>query len=214
MTELRVNCVSHPLIDHHLALLRGAATSSSDFRRSAKMLATLLAFSATHDLTTEETLVRTPLTETRGKILAQRVGLVPVLRAGLLMVDPLLDLIPAAEVWHLGIFRDESTAQPVHYYDKLPADRPVDAALILDPMLATGGTVTMVVDRLRAWGVPSITICSLLSAPEGIEAVRRHCPDVAVYTCAVDERLNDLKYIVPGLGDAGDRGFNTVRTDS
>ncbi|MEZ6105146.1 MAG: uracil phosphoribosyltransferase [Pirellulaceae bacterium] len=213
MTELRVNCVSHPLIDHHLALLRGAATSSSDFRRSAKMLATLLAFSATHDLTTEETLVRTPLTETRGKILAQRVGLVPVLRAGLLMVDPLLDLIPAAEVWHLGIFRDESTAQPVHYYDKLPADRPVDAALILDPMLATGGTVTMVVDRLRA-GSPVDHDLFAVVGSRGIEAVRRHCPDVAVYTCAVDERLNDLKYIVPGLGDAGDRGFNTVRTDS
>ena len=213
MSDLRLTCVTHPLIDHHLALLRSSATSSSDFRRSAKMLATLLAFSATHDLKTRETIVATPLTETVGRILEQRVGLVPVLRAGLLMVDPLLDLIPAAEVWHLGIFRDETTAQPVHYYDKLPADRPVDAALILDPMLATGGTVTMVVDRLRSWGVSQITICSLLAAPEGIEAVRRHCPEVAIYTCAIDQSLNPLKYIVPGLGDAGDRGFNTQRAD-
>lgn len=209
--ELGVQKVEHPLVDHHLALLRTYSTSPSEFRRSAKLLSTLLAFSATHELRTGETLVQTPLTTTPGRKLAERVGIVPVLRAGLLMVEPLLDLIPEAEVWHLGIFRDENTAQPVHYYDKLPAENPVDAALVLDPMLATGGTVTMVVDRLKSWGVGRITICSLLAAPEGIAVVQKHCPEVSIYTCAIDDRLNDRKYIVPGLGDAGDRGFNTER---
>lgn len=209
--ELRIEKVEHPLVDHHLALLRCQSTSPSEFRRSAKLLATLLAFSATRDLRTKDVVVQTPLTSTPGRKLGERVGIVPVLRAGLLLVDPLLDLIPDAEVWHLGIFRDESTALPVHYYDKLPAENPVDTALVLDPMLATGGTVTMVVDRLKAWGVSRITICSLLAAPEGLQAVKQHCPDVTVYTCALDQCLNDLKYIVPGLGDAGDRGFNTQR---
>lgn len=205
--------VGHPLIDHHLQLLRDERTSPGDFRRSARLLATLLAFEATRDLETVETTVRTPLETTSGRRLAQRVGLVPVLRAGLLMVDPLLDLIPDAEVWHLGIFRDESTAQPVYYYDKVPTDRPVDVALVLDPMLATGGTVCVVVDRLRAWGVPRIEIVSLIAAPEGIAMVRRRHPDIRIRTCAVDRHLDHRKYIVPGLGDAGDRGFNTQRDD-
>lgn len=203
--------VDHPLIHHHLKLLRDAATTPSEFRRSAKLLATLLAFEATRGLQTDPVQVQTPLQPTAARQLRHRIGLVPVLRAGLLLVDPLLELIPEAEVWHLGIFRDETTAQPVHYYDKLPADHPVDVALVLDPMLATGGTVTMVVERLMKWGVPHVAIVSLIASPEGIQAVNRLYPTVPIYTCAVDSHLDSRKYIVPGLGDAGDRGFNTER---
>lgn len=203
----------HPLIDHHLSLLRDAKTTPSEFRRSAKLLTTLLAFHATQELRTRQQRVQTPIMETDCRVLAERVGLVPVLRAGLVMVDPLLDLIPDAEVWHLGIFRDEATAKPVHYYDKLPHERPVDTALVLDPMLATGGTLSMVVDRLKTWGVPRISIVSLIASPEGIEVVTHRYPDVQIHTCAIDHSLDPRKYIVPGLGDAGDRAFNTLRDD-
>ncbi|HEX6961772.1 MAG TPA: uracil phosphoribosyltransferase, partial [Lacipirellula sp.] len=135
---------------------------------------------------------------------------VPILRAGLGMVDPVLDLLPMAEVWHLGLYRDESTAQPVRYYDKLPPKRPVDVALILDPMLATGGSATAALMTLREWGVPQVKVLSLIAAQDGVDAVSTQFPEAQIYLCQIDPELNAQKFIVPGLGDAGDRIFNTI----
>jgi len=201
--------VQHPLIDCHLTRLRDQATSPDEFRRLIRRVATLLAYEATQDLLCELVEVKTPLTVTQGSRLGERVGLVPILRAGLGMVEPVLDLIPQAEVWHLGLYRDEETAQPVEYYSKLPPGRPVDAALVLDPMLATGGSVTAALETLRAWGVGRVKMLSVLAAQTGIDAVAEAFPDVQVYVCRIDPILNEQKFIVPGLGDAGDRIFNT-----
>lgn len=201
--------VQHPLIDCHLARLRDTATPADEFRQLIRRVATLLAYEATQDLATEPTTVATPLTETQGARLAERVGLVPILRAGLGMVDPVLELIPQAEVWHLGLYRDEATAEPVEYYSKLPPGRPVDTALILDPMLATGGSIMAALDTLTRWGVGRVKILSVLAAQEGIDNVAAASPDAQVYVCRIDPILNDQKFIVPGLGDAGDRTFNT-----
>ncbi|MCA9259857.1 MAG: uracil phosphoribosyltransferase, partial [Planctomycetales bacterium] len=154
--------------------------------------------------------VETPLAVTDGVRIAGRIGLVPILRAGLGMVDPILDLLPMAEVWHLGLYRGEDTAQPVSYYDKLPPQRPVDVAMILDPMLATGGSATAALATLRAWGVRRTKVLSLIASQEGVDLVSQQYPDAQVYVCQIDPELNDRKFIVPGLGDAGDRIFNTV----
>jgi uracil phosphoribosyltransferase len=143
--------------------------------------------------------------------LAQRVGLVPILRAGLGMVDPILELIPTAEVWHLGLYRDEATARPVEYYSKLPATEPVDVALVIDPMLATGGSATAALAALKRWGVAHTRLLSIIAAREGIQAVQEQFPKTKIYACAIDPELNGRKFIVPGLGDAGDRIFNTLR---
>ena len=201
--------VDHPLIQLHLTRLRDQSTSPSLFRDSVRRLATLLAYEATKDLATKRTTVQTPLTETDGVELNQRIGLVPILRAGLGMIDPVLDLLPGAEVWHLGLYRDEETAKPVRYYDKLPAQRPVDVAMIVDPMLATGGSVMAALMTLREWGVPHTKVLSLIASREGVEAVEAQFPESQIYVCQVDPELNDQKFIVPGLGDAGDRIFNT-----
>jgi uracil phosphoribosyltransferase len=173
-------------------------------------LASLLAYEATKDLRAEAVTVETPLAKAEGRRLAQRIGLIPILRAGLGMVDPVLELIPTAEVWHLGLYRDEETAKPVKYYAKLPAERPVDVALILDPMLATGGSVVAALTTLRDWGVPHVKLLSLIAAEEGVKLVESLFPDSQIYVCQIDPELNDRKFIVPGLGDAGDRIFNTV----
>jgi uracil phosphoribosyltransferase len=202
--------VQHPLIQCHLTRLRDKTTPPSEFRQLVNRLASLLAYEATKDLRAEPMLVQTPLAVTEGKRLAQRIGLIPILRAGLAMVDPVLELIPTAEVWHLGLYRDEETAKPVKYYEKLPAERPVDVALVLDPMLATGGSVVAALTTLREWGVPHVKLLSLIAAEEGVKLVESQFPDSQIYVCQIDPDLNDRKFIVPGLGDAGDRIFNTV----
>jgi len=201
--------LSHPLVQHHLAELRNVQTSTDEFRRLVARLATILAYQATSDLELEPVTVQTPLTETTGARLSQSIGLVPILRAGLGMVDPLLELVPTAQVWHLGMYRDEQTATPVEYYSKLEGHAPVDVGLVLDPMLATGGSAVAALQALSKWGVPRLKLLSIIAAPEGVAAVQQQCPDVEIHVCVIDECLNDVKFIVPGLGDAGDRLFNT-----
>jgi uracil phosphoribosyltransferase len=202
--------VQHPLIACHLTRLRDKTTPPAEFRQLVNRLASLLAYEATKDLQTEKVTVQTPLTKAEGRQLAQRIGLIPILRAGLGMIDPVLELIPQAEVWHLGLYRDEETAQPVKYYSKLPPERPVDVALILDPMLATGGSAVDALGTLREWGVPHVKLLSLIAAEEGVKRVESEFPNSQIYVCQIDPDLNDRKFIVPGLGDAGDRIFNTL----
>lgn len=199
--------IKHPLVQHHLASLRDKRTSSSGFRRMVQRLSLLLTYEATQDLQTHPVSVRTPLAMAKGRMLKQRIGLIPILRAGLGMVDPVFNLINGAEVWHLGFYRDEKTLKPVEYYKKLCKD-PVDIALILDPMLATGGSAIAAVNAVKRWGVKRIKLLCLIAAPEGIRKVHAIYPNVQIYVCAVDKRLNAHGYILPGLGDAGDRIFN------
>lgn len=210
---MSVTQIDHPLVKHHLTQLRDQRTSPAEFRHLTRRLAGLLAYEATTDLLVQNTTVVTPLTEAPGNKLRERIGLVPILRAGLGMVDAVLDLIPVAEVWHLGLYRDEHTAKPVEYYSKLPTGRPVDVAFILDPMLATGGSASLAGETMRRWGVPRLKLLSLIAAPEGIREFESRCPTVQIFVCVVDECLNDRKFIVPGLGDAGDRIFNTLTPD-
>jgi len=201
--------VQHPLIQCHLTRLRDQETPPAEFRQAVRRLATLLAYEATKDLRSEPTPVETPLVETTGQKLSDRVGLIPILRAGLGMVDPVLDLIPTAEVWHLGLYRDEATAQPVKYYSKLPPGGAVDVALVVDPMLATGGSAAAALETLSEWGVRQLKVLSIIASEEGIKTIEAEFPDAQVYVCQIDPELNAQKFIVPGLGDAGDRIFNT-----
>lgn len=201
--------LEHPLVGCHLTVLRDKETPSNEFRRSIDRLSMLLALAATENLATTDCKVDTPLTTTTGKQLANRVGLVPIMRAGIGMVEPMLNLIPTSEVWHLGFYRDEETAQPVQYYSKLPPSSPVDVAFVLDPMLATGGSAAMAIKALTEWGVPKIFMLSIIAAPEGVEKLQKDFPEVTIITCSIDSHLNESKFIVPGLGDAGDRIFNT-----
>ncbi len=201
--------IGHPLVRHHLSRLRDAGTPTAEFRQLVGRLAVLLAYEATEDLELGNVSVQTPLTVTEGRQLTQRIGLVPILRAGLGMVDPVLNLLPGAEVWHLGLYRDEATARPVEYYSKLPPRNPVDVAFVLDPMLATGGSISAALETLHIWGVPQTKVLSLIAAPEGIKAVQSRFPKTQIFVCSIDEKLNSKKFIVPGLGDAGDRIFNT-----
>ena len=209
----QVTELSHPVVQHHLAGLRDVETTSVEFRNLVNRLTLLLACEATRDLQLQEATVQTPLVSMRAARLSQRIGLVPILRAGIGMVDPCLQLIPSAEVWHLGLYRDEETAQPVHYYSKIPAEDPVEVAFVVDPMLATGGSAAAALETLTAWGVPDIRLLSIIAAPEGIEQLQSQFSEVPIYVCVVDEYLNEQKFIVPGLGDAGDRIFNTQRSD-
>lgn len=209
-TSHGVTEVHHPLIQVHLTRLRDKTTQPSLFRASVKRLAALLAYEATKDLSVRQTRVETPLEETGGVELGLRVGLIPILRAGLGMVDPVIDLLPMAEVWHLGLYRDEETAQPVRYYDKLPSQNPVDVAIVLDPMLATGGSAIAALMTLRERGVKQVKVVSLIASREGLDNVMAQFPEVQIFVCQIDPTLNDRKFIVPGLGDAGDRIFNTV----
>ncbi|MDX1962886.1 MAG: uracil phosphoribosyltransferase [Pirellulales bacterium] len=206
-----VSCATHPLIQHHLANLRDQSTPPAEFRRLIQRLSVLLAYEATQDLPLTTVSVQTPLTMTQGAVLRQRIGLVPILRAGLGMVDGILNLIPDAEVWHLGVYRDEATAQPVQYYSKLPASQPVDLALVVDPMLATGGSAVAALQILKKWNVPRLKLLAIIAAQDGINHVRDQLPEVDIHVCAIDPELNDHKYIVPGLGDAGDRIFHTIQ---
>ena len=201
----------HPLVQYHLTQLRDKNTSPVEFRALIRRLSSLLAFEATRDLAVRDRSLQTPLTSMVGSELAAKIALVPILRAGLGMVDPILDLIPAAEVWHLGLYRDEATAQPVRYYNKLPQTNPVDVAMVLDPMLATGGSATAAIESLTEWGVRSIKLISVIASQEGVDAVVTRFPETQIFVGAIDPELNAVKYIVPGLGDAGDRTFNTLR---
>ena len=203
--------IHHPLARHFLTRLRDRTTPPVEFRASLRKLSTLLAYEATRDLAIHDITIETPLTKMTGSELSPRIGLVPILRAGLGMIDPILDLIPAAEVWHLGLYRDEATAEPVEYYCKIPKTQPVDVGFVLDPMLATGGSATVALETLQRWGIRSIRLLSVIAARDGIEAVTSRFPDARIYVCAIDQELNAYKFIVPGLGDAGDRTFNTLR---
>ena len=201
--------LNHSLARHHLSRLRNKNTAPAEFRQHIRSLSTLLAAEVTRQFPLETVSVPTPIETTECQQLVGRIAAVPILRAGLGMVTPLTDLIPHLEVWHLGLYRDEATAKPVHYYDKLPADRPVDVAIVLDPMLATGGSASMAIEALKRWKVPRIYMLSIISAPEGIQHLLDQYNDVTILTTAIDRCLNERKYIVPGLGDAGDRMFNT-----
>jgi uracil phosphoribosyltransferase len=201
----------HPLVRHKLAVLRDERTEPKKFREVVRELSWLLGYEALADVRVRPLTVRTPLEEMEEAELADRIGLVPILRAGLGMVDAMLELMPTAEVWHLGLFRDERTLRPIEYYNKLPDTATVDLCLILDPMLATGGSATAAIEVLKRWGASRIKLLNLIAAPEGVEAVVSSHPDVEIYTAALDRQLNDRGYILPGLGDAGDRQFGTGR---
>ena len=207
----RVVLADHPLAQHKLTIMRNEQTGSKQFRELVKELALFEGYEATRDFPLEDVAVKTPICEAVGKQIAGRkVAIVPILRAGLGMVDGLLELIPAARVGHVGMYRDEVTHEPHEYYAKLPSDADQRTCLIVDPMLATGGSATAAIDYLRRQGVKDIRLLVLVAAPEGIKTVLDHDPDVRLFTCAIDEKLNDAAYIVPGLGDAGDRIFGTL----
>jgi uracil phosphoribosyltransferase len=199
----------HPAILHKLAILRDEATEPKKFREVVRELSWLLGYEALADARVRPLTIRTPLEEMEAAELADRIGLVPILRAGLGMVDAMLELMPTAQVWHLGLFRDERTLRPVEYYNKLPDSATVDVCLILDPMLATGGSATAAIEVLKRWGAVRIKLVNLIAAPEGVAAVTAAHPDVEIHCAALDRQLNDKGYIMPGLGDAGDRQFGT-----
>jgi uracil phosphoribosyltransferase len=201
----------HPAVLHKLAILRDEHTEPKKFREVVRELSWLLGYEALADVSTKPLDIRTPMEPMVAHELAERIGLVPILRAGLGMVDAMLELMPTAQVWHLGLFRDERTLRPVEYYNKLPDSATVDLCLILDPMLATGGSATAAIEVLKKWGAVKIKLVNLIAAPEGVEAVSSAHPDVAIYCAALDRGLNDKGYIQPGLGDAGDRQFGTGR---
>ncbi len=202
--------VDHPLIQHKISLLRNKATGTKEFRDLVNEIAMLLCYEATRDLPTEEVEIETPVSVARTKVLAGRkLALVPILRAGMGMLDGMLTLIPAAKVGFIGLYRDESTLQPVEYFCKLPSDIEERDVLVLDPMLATGGSATDAISQIKKHGARHIKFICLIAAPEGIEALHTAHPDVDIYIAAKDERLNENGYIVPGLGDAGDRIYGT-----
>jgi uracil phosphoribosyltransferase len=202
----------HPAILHKLAVLRDEATEPKKFREVVRELSWLLGYEALADAHVRPRTIRTPMEEMQAAELADRIGLVPILRAGLGMVDAMLELMPTAEVWHLGLFRDERTLRPVEYYNKLPDSATVDLCLILDPMLATGGSATAAIEVLKRWGAVRIKLVNLIAAPEGVDAVTTAHPDVEIYCASLDRGLNDKGYIMPGLGDAGDRQFGTGKS--
>jgi uracil phosphoribosyltransferase len=199
----------HPLVKHKLTKLRSVETNPKKFRELVRELGALLTYEATADLATSQIDVTTPMVETKGDHLKEKIGLVPILRAGLGMVEGVWELMPSAEVWHIGLYRDERTLKPVAYYNKLPVAPTVAVCLILDPMLATGGSAVATVDILKNWGVTKIKFVGLIGAPEGIQRLHEAHPDVPIHLAARDDHLNENGYIVPGLGDAGDRQYGT-----
>ena len=205
-----VHEMDHPLIKHKLSLMRDKTTGVKEFREATREIAMLMCYEATRDLPLKEITIETPVSEARVQVISgKKIALVPILRAGLGMVDGMLELIPAARVGHVGMYRDEETHEPHEYYCKVPADIDQRTCLVVDPMLATGGSATAAIEYLRRQGVKDVRLLVLIAAPEGIKAVLDADPDVRVYTCSVDEKLNEDAYIVPGLGDAGDRIFGT-----
>ena len=199
----------HPLVAHKLSRLRDKRTEPKKFRELVREIAALLAYEATADLATTPRELETPLEKTIGVELQEKIGLIPILRAGLGMVEGIWELMPVAEVWHIGLYRDEHTLRPVEYYNKLPTEPTVSVCLILDPMLATGGSATATADVLKKWGVKKIKFVGLIASPEGIHAMQTAHPDIPIHIAAIDDHLNERAYIVPGLGDAGDRQFGT-----
>ncbi|HEX9617272.1 MAG TPA: uracil phosphoribosyltransferase [Anaerolineales bacterium] len=200
---------THPLVAHKLTLLRDKTTEPKKFRELIREIAALMAYEATADLLTIPIDIQTPLEDIQGVELQEKIGLVPILRAGLGMVEGIWELMPTAEVWHIGLYRDEQTLKPVEYYNKLPVEPTVSVCLILDPMLATGGSAVATVDVLKRWGVNKIKFVGIIGAPEGIAHMEKYHPEVPIHLAAVDRCLNDHGYILPGLGDAGDRQFGT-----
>ncbi len=200
---------SHPLVQHKLTKLRDRDTNPKKFRELIREIAALITYESTTDLLTETIEINTPLEPIVGHTLAEKIGLVPILRAGLGMVEGVWELMPSAEVWHIGLYRDEETLQPVQYYNKLPVEPTVSVCLILDPMLATGGSAVATIDILKEWGVRKIKFVGVIGAPEGIETLHDAHPEVPIHLAAVDRQLNEVGFILPGLGDAGDRQFGT-----
>lgn len=206
----RVHISSHPLIKHKLTILRDINTDHVKFRQLIRELAVVLCYEATQDMRLEAASVQTPMGTAPGSVLVEEIGLFPILRSGLGMVDGIWELMPSAQVWHIGLYRDEKTLRPVEYYNKLPDAPPVQVCFVLDPMLATGGSAVATVNILKRWGVMRIKFLGLIGAPEGLEALTNAHPDIDIHLAALDERLNDIGFIVPGLGDAGDRQFGTA----
>lgn len=207
MTNVHIS--AHPLVAHKLAKLRDTKTEPKKFRELVREISALMAYEATADLEVKPKQVETPMGASDGAELKEKIGLIPILRAGLGMVEGVWELMPNAEVWHIGLYRDEDTLQPVEYYNKLPIEPTVKVCLVLDPMLATGGSAVATVDILKQWGVSKIKFVGILGAPEGVALMQEHHPEVPIYLAALDQKLNDIGYIVPGLGDAGDRQFGT-----
>jgi uracil phosphoribosyltransferase len=211
-TPSTLHISEHPAVLHKLAVLRDRNTEPKKFREVVRELSWLLGYEALADARVRPIRITTPIEETEAHELGDRIGLVPILRAGLGMVDAMLELMPTAQVWHLGLFRDERTLRPVEYYNRLPDSASVDVCLILDPMLATGGSATAAIEVLKRWGAVTpvrIKLVNLIAAPEGVQAVADAHPDVHIHCAALDRQLNDRGYIMPGLGDAGDRQFGT-----
>ncbi|MZQ75915.1 MAG: uracil phosphoribosyltransferase [Peptoclostridium sp.] len=202
--------VQHPLIQHKLTLIRDKNTGSKDFRLLVKEVSLLLGYEVTSDLPLEEVEIETPLVKTKSKVIAgKKLGIIPILRAGLGMVDAMLELMPAAKVGHIGLYRDPETLKPVEYYCKLPSDVSERKLIVVDPMLATGGSAAAAITFLKERGANDIKLVNIIASPEGIKTVQEAHPDVDIYVASIDERLNDHGYILPGLGDAGDRLFGT-----
>ena len=205
-----VHIFDHPLIQHKLAILRDERTGVKEFREIVSEIATLMCYEATRDLPTEEVTIKTPVaTGTFRALAGKKLAIVPVLRAGLGMVDGILTLIPSAKVGHIGLYRDPDTLEPVEYYCKMPTDIAERDVIILDPMLATGGSASAAIQFIKNYDVKHIKLMNIITAPEGVERIRKDHPDVEIYCAALDEKLNEHGYIVPGLGDAGDRIFGT-----
>ena len=209
--ELKVNVIDHPLIQHKLTLMRQKDTGTKDFRELLEEIAMLMAYEITRDFPLKEIDIETPVAKCKAKVLAgKKVGVVPILRAGLGMLNGVVNMIPAARVGHVGMYRDPKTLKPVEYYCKLPGDVEERTLIVVDPMLATGGSSAAALDLLKQKGAKSMILMCLVAAPEGIRLVNEAHPDVPVYVAAIDDHLNDKGYIVPGLGDAGDRIFGTL----
>ncbi|MGI6634354.1 MAG: uracil phosphoribosyltransferase [Christensenellales bacterium] len=209
MTE-KVHILNHPLIQHKLSIMRDKNTGTKEFRELLDEISMLMVYEVTRDLPTEEVEVETPITKMHTRMLSgMPIGVVPILRAGLGMVDGIMQLIPNAKVGHIGLYRDPDTLQPVEYYCKLPADSEHRLLVVLDPMLATGGSASAAITFIKQRGSTNIKLVNLIAAPEGIERVQQDHPDVDIYVAALDEKLNDHGYIIPGLGDAGDRLYGT-----
>ena len=206
----KVIVLDHPLIHHKLAIMRNKNTGTREFRELVNEVAGLMCYEATRDLPTEEVMVETPITTAKCRMLAgKKLAIVPILRAGLGMVDAMVDLIPSAKIGHIGLYRDPETHEPVEYYCKLPEDVDKRQVFVVDPMLATGGSAVAAIDFLKKHGCKQIIMMNIIGCPEGIKMVQDHHPDVEMYLAACDERLNEHCYILPGLGDAGDRIFGT-----
>jgi uracil phosphoribosyltransferase len=210
ITMAKVYVFDHPLIQHKLTYIRQKDTGTKDFRELVDEVATLMAFEITRDMPLEDIEIETPISKTKAKVISgKKIGVIPILRAGIGMVDGILKLIPAAKVGHIGLYRDPETLKPIEYYVKLPTDVEERDFIIVDPMLATGGSAIEAISSLKKRGGKNIKFMCLIAAPEGVAALQEAHPDVDIYIAALDEKLNEKGYIVPGLGDAGDRLFGT-----